>query len=136
MKQESWNASELLSFLNLKGRPRSRAELTILNVSPSNSDSCGTPPKDLLFDKTSIDVPCSSSTKESIVDGYREQKLRISAPILPSVPEKSAEEILTPEKIFELSQAEYPKYGSSGKMLTCHCPPDADLPNLNLREFR
>lgn len=30
----------------------------------------------------------------------------------------------------------YPKYGNSGKMLTCLCPPDADLPNLNLRDFR
>ena len=30
----------------------------------------------------------------------------------------------------------YPKYENTGKMLTCLCPPDADLPNLNLRDFR
>ena len=29
-----------------------------------------------------------------------------------------------------------PKYSNCAKMLTCHCPPDADFPYLNLKEFR
>ena len=110
--------------------------MTILNVSPSNSET-GTPPKEVLLNK-SIDTPsCSATTHLPAIETRRESKIKAPVATLSPVPEKSILlDDMSGEKANDHSPTDYPKYGNSGKILTCHCPPDADLPNLNLREFR
>ena len=62
-----------------------------------------------------------------------------SQTVLAVVPERTAlmgEDGSHDKDTYNSDNVVYPKYENSGKMLTCLCPPDADLPNLNLKDFR
>lgn len=71
------------------------------------------------------------------MESYRRVS-RASNPIgqetMPMIDEAGA--TATGERPGDHSPTDFPKYGDSSKMLTCHCPPDADFPYLNLDEFR
>lgn len=133
-KQESgWSAQEVLSFLNLRSILRRGDAIMNMPTSPTNSES-GTPPKDgELGDSFSESPP----QQTSIMESFRRPS-HVTNPVsqetMPIIDEGT-----TPapnERSGDHSPTDFPKYGNTSKMLTCHCPPDADFPYLNLREFR
>jgi len=132
----SFSAYEVLSFLNLRGILRSRGGDTasaLTNGAGSGSNSeAGTPPnKDGVLNERFSTTPLSqtSISLEATVTSQRRGS-RVSTTVAHEATpmlEEGAQGVNHPDM---------PKYGHSAKMLTCHCPPDADFPYLNLKEFR
>ena len=125
-RDSSWNTSEVAAgiFFNLKGILRSRAD-TILSGSPSD--------KELILGENYGGL----SPQSSIIEARRNSRSRGLSPFLSPVPEKTPMlEESNNERSGDHSPTDFSRHTSGGKILTCHCPPDADLPNLNLREFR
>jgi len=112
----SWNASEALSFLNLKGKLRSRGD-TITSTTT----------EEINVDKN-IKTPLCSQRNETIAS---ERPLLAKSPALSLIPEKGS----TMEENPDCSPVDYLRSNNIGKMMTCNCPPDAYLPDINLREF-
>lgn len=130
-QSSSWNTSEALSFFNLR-RLRSRGD-AVSNISHSPSDG-GTPPTEIACGEPA----CSFSRRKSS-GGDSRLVLRRGTSTLFNITASEKASLLEEsggDRPGDQSPTDYVSYSSSGKILTCHCPPDADLPNLNLREFR
>lgn len=129
-QSSSWNTSEALSFFNLR-RLRSRGD-AVSNISHSPSDG-GTPPTEIACGEPA----CSFSRRKSS-GGDSRLVLRRGTSTLFNITASEKASLLEEsggDRPGDQSPTDYVSYSSSGKILTCHCPPDADLPNLNLREF-
>ena len=122
----------MLSFLNLRSILRRGDPIVNMSpTSPTNSES-GTPPKEGgdLGDSFSESPP----QRESMIQSYRRESRGsnlIGHDTMPMI-----DEMTSGERPGDRSPTDFPKYGHNTRMLTCHCPPDADFPYLNLGEFR
>lgn len=153
----SVSAYEVLSFLNLRGILR--RETPITNNGPGGSESnseAGTPPnKDALSfsatppSQTSISMvehqhnqtgTSVSSTSALVAASQRFGGSRMSSSNNGAPHESTpmlADESNDPRNVVgDPSSGVIPKYGHGTKIMTCHCPPDADFSYLNLKDFR
>ena len=153
----SVSAYEVLSFLNLRGILR--RETPITNNGPGGSESnseAGTPPnKDALSfsatppSQTSISMvehqhnqtgTSVSSTSAVVAASQRFGGSRMSSSNNGAPHESTpmlADENNDPRNVVgDPSSGVIPKYGHGTKIMTCHCPPDADFSYLNLKDFR
>lgn len=131
-QEGSWNANEALSFMNLRGKLRSRGE-TILSTTQIITEE-ESPPNGLPKDSGMLLEPLGKNGTESKPGPSRLRAPSNLAQSLASIPEGSSV-VESASVITDCSPSDYAK-SNNGKILTCTCPPDADLPELNLREFR
>lgn len=152
----SVSAYEVLSFLNLRGILR--RETPITNKAPGGSESnseAGTPPNK---DALSFSATPPSQTSISMVEHQHNQTQSVSSTSalvaasqrfggsrmsssnngtpLESTPMLGGDESSDPRGVGDASSGVIPKYGHGTKIMTCHCPPDADFSYLNLKDFR
>ena len=143
----SVSAYEVLSFLNLRGILRRETPITNNAGSESNSEA-GTPPnKDALsfsatppsqasismeHNQTSASVSSSSAL---LAASQRFGGSRVSSSLAHETT-PMLEESSERERGGDTSSGGIPKYGHGTKIMTCHCPPDADFSYLNLKDFR
>ena len=131
-QEGSWNANEALSFMNLRGKLRSRGE-TILSTTQIITEE-ESPTNSLPKDSGMLLEPLGKHGAESKPGPSRLRAPSNIVQSLASIPEV-ASVVESTSVITDSSPSDYAK-SNNGRILTCTCPPDADLPELNLREFR